>query len=1786
MIHLNINCKKHHKILALFILLLSLGFSTAWAQTTYRFDYTYKVGTDPNSWHVTDLAGTNVAPAVSTANGLTVQMVEKYEGNSTTINDGTNDNGKLYQEVSGLPNGTYEVKLYANACRANIGTFDGNCNVQVYAGNVTQRVTPQNSNTVSPNGEYTLSNVSVTNGTLKIGLRKTSSGTNWYTIQIKSLTRISTNPDGFLRMKNVQSGGSNYYLGTSGNNDQSGNPYLCTKQDPGNDGIWYLETTGNGYHLIHVSDCKRVVTNRTDNGEHAVHLETTNTGSVYTVVTGGTNGMLICPQGSTSQSFNQWLGNGGDIGWYGTGSNGSFWTFENVTYSMEAPTITFDNSTNKVTISHTNSSANIYYTLDGYDPSDASTAYSNSFSQTTPVTVKAVAYGCIVHSSVAQLQIIKVATPTVADIQDNQITITTTTPGATIYYKTTEAGTYQQYTSPISATGISQIWAYAKKDNCINSDVANRILTTPTILAFTSNALTMTSTTLSLPSVSLTAEGNPISGTITYSSNNTGCVSVNNTGVLTINGAGTAIITAAYAGDATYSPSSATMTITVANTDALDETVLSDMTITPSSQTLDLGEQVTYTASESLNNIHRTCQAYTTITTNGNNYYKVGANYQAAKPTTNEDGTPVRFTRFNWSAEEGTAYFALDQYYSATSNQVTLTRSELKTASNHSYTITVTGVYGGQNKTATATVTIPATWVDLTALHAGEALNLGVGESGTLEGHYTWEPNYDEAGAAYKKFTYTSNNTNVATVGADGNVTAVGAGSTTITLQSIKMDGTVNTGVSCGITVNVSVAAPTISIDASGYVTITPPIAGLQIRYTRDGSNPTATTGNEYSGPFGPVSNETVVKAVTVSNDIASTVASKQYITTGISGSKVVFNDLEDHNMTLYQSMDNLPENYPLYLSSPNPKDVKITYNGGSVSNASAVGLSGLNDTEKAINTFVYYKTIEKKAWQNTEGQILTGDYAYKVIPNPFSKRPRTNGSTGTDGYFGFAGWKITNGRDYIRRENGDMAAENAVLGLEEKINFVNLPEYGAEIEFTATWTPATVVEDKTTDLNASGTYETNFIVYTDNNGHNLTALNDPATVSSYYPDGTPSGSARITAVSAPSKDTKIEFIGIGDASASTSASGTFTASGDALLFVGRGCTGYVQYLYGSGGKMRARIESGYYDYCHPMQGGTANANTNYAQIVFGNDYERATNDGLTSNDQYEDNSEHRKMRVKVFVGSNNAGSHANNNTDEFIDINIKSGYYGYSADYSKISSTSNKDGWGLGIGGNSDNAADYTAPDINGTSRTYTSSQLKNNVPQKTMSFYVGRTRGGGKGGVNRLLIEGGELSSVNGGGYQNNTVIGYHLRIRGGWIKGAVYGTASSSDTKANLKLVITGGEVNGWVAGGCNGTDQQNGNAGCNDGNTYIYVGGTTNLRSHKQNPDGTPIYNSAWGYVGSVEGGAIYGSGRGMDGSDSFDHMGSTVESYTVVADEAYVERNVCGGGYYGISQQGYIFITGGTIGGSVYGGAWGPVSNTNTWCGKNTYIDMSGGLVKGGIYGGNYGGTNAAAAIQENATVNIYGGQVGTDATHTANVHGGGFGSSTRVLGSVNVTVGKSGATDGATIYGDVYGGSAEGRTNGNTARTNDAVTNVTLNAGTINGNLYGGGLGTTGTDGHAADVYGPVQVTVNGGEVKNVFGCNNVKGRPQSTVGVQMTGGEVHECVYGGGNAAPYTGTPEVTVEGGEVHQHVFGGGLGSGAIITGSTHVTIQGTAHIHGNVYGGGNGGLVTGNTHVDIK
>ena len=255
--------------------------------------------------------------------------------------------------------------------------------------------------------------------------------------------------------------------------------------------------------------------------------------------------------------------------------------------------------------------------------------------------------------------------------------------------------------------------------------------------------------------------------------------------------------------------------------------------------------------------------------------------------------------------------------------------------------------------------------------------------------------------------------------------------------------------------------------------------------------------------------------------------------------------------------------------------------------------------------------------------------------------------------------------------------------------------------------------------------------------------------------------------------------------------------------------------------------------------------------------------------------------------------------------------------------------------------------------------------------------------------------------------------------------------------------------------------------------------------------------------------------------------------------------------------------------------------------------MTDGLVEGGVYGG----SNATGTITGPVTMQIDGGQVGTTST-PANIHGGGYGQNTVVSGNVDITLGATNQTEpGVTVYGDVYGGSALGSVNGTSANTT-YHTNVTLNAGTINGSLYGGGLGASGT---AANVYGPVAVKVYGGSVKKtdsngangsggVYGANNVNGAPQRSVTVDIYGTDpapsANEyalyAVYGGGNQADYTygnGYPKVTVHNCDNSiEYVYGGG---NAAAVSATDVTIWGGNKI-GNVFGGGNGTVTAANVN----
>lgn len=849
----------------------------------------------------------------------------------------------------------------------------------------------------------------------------------------------------------------------------------------------------------------------------------------------------------------------------------------------------------------------------------------------------------------------------------------------------------------------------------------------------------------------------------------------------------------------------------------------------------------------------------------------------------------------------------------------------------------------------------------------------------------------------------------------------------------------------------------------------------------------------------------------------ASEAAMQSYVLT--------IDDREDHNWTYYQATG--PDGqYPPELRSPNPRNVKITYRGGSVANASAVAVS--SDPGETHNTFVYYKTIERLAWGNSTGRWLEGEYAYQVIPNPFSKRPRTNGTTGTNGFHGFGGWKIISGGEYIAGHNN-----NDVLGLEEIINFTGLDAgytpncTSAEVVFEATWTAATVVTVNTNvtgdnGLPDGGTYETNFIVLSGDN-RTVSGLSRNVTIMGRYPDGSNPTGARVTSFTTGANNAKIEYVKIGDGttpvhptspsvlSSTGIGSGTFTAGGEGWLIVGRGCTGTVNYVCssGSGGKYNYRIESGKYQFMTPLSASSAsNSDNNYARIILGCDYDRVSDDGIAGNGT----GDNTKLRIVNYISRSANGAYGSGSS-EIVDITVKSGYYGFSANTSLYSNNQSPDGYGLGIGGNTDGyGGSYTTkgPDNNNFTYNLNSATVANHAWERNMSFYVGPTRNGGKEGVGRILIEGGEFCNINGGGANpgSGDIIGFHLRMKGGWVKGAIYGTASISNSTGSRKLVFTGGEINGWVAGGCNGTDFGNGQ-GTNTGTCYIYAGGTAEFRSHGK--DG--IYNNAYGLVFNVPGGQIFGAGRGLapdpgDNTANRRYCGSTTTAYVVMADEAEVEQNVYGGGYNGVSQASHVYVTGGTVKGKVFGGTARAISTDGTWRCNTTDVRMYGGTVLGGVYGSH----DEAGNQYNNVNVQILGGTVGAENQKLAdnsrnhdlgNVFGCGFGEGTSVDGDVVVIIGDSinstTHTDQPTIWGNVFGG------------------------------------------GHEANY-------TQTGHTFKVLGYN----------------GTVKESIFGGGKGV-------LNQEKGK---------------ITGNTNVWLKGFIHVINNVYGGGLAGVVTGNTNVKLS
>lgn len=437
---------------------------------------------------------------------------------------------------------------------------------------------------------------------------------------------------------------------------------------------------------------------------------------------------------------------------------------------------------------------------------------------------------------------------------------------------------------------------------------------------------------------------------------------------------------------------------------------------------------------------------------------------------------------------------------------------------------------------------------------------------------------------------------------------------------------------------------------------------------------------------------------------------------------------------------------------------------------------------------------------------------------------------------------------------------------------------------------------------------------------------------------------------------------------------------------------------------------------------------------------------------------------------------------------------------------------------------------------------------------------------------IGGTTRANIHGGGYGHQTSTNGDVTVTFGaqntehsdlpTLTGDLYGGSALGNvgaTGSTTTVNVINGKIIGDVYGGGLGDNDY---AAAINGDVAVYIGKTMGT---------TPtLYNTALlaTYNDGAKGGNVFGC----------NNANGAPTGNVQVNINGNVTKNVFGGGnlaaYTGTPD---VKIIAGTVSGSVFGGG----NEAGVGGGD---VTMTGGTVLTGLYGG----CNTSGVVGGDITVDVTGGTIGTDDTNSDDgVFGGGFGNGTSTTGDVTVTI------DGGdvNVYGDVYGGSAKGSVN-----ASGKTTNVTLTSGIIHGDLYGGGLGD---DTYAAAVNGAVLVTVNGGTVNDVFGCNNENGAPQSTVQVdiEQTGSNMSvNNVFGGGNLAVYSGNPKVFINNGTVSGNVYGGGNGDPADNTqtkGSTGVPTVTVgdltndnyqAIVLGDVYGGGNAAKVTGTNMAD--
>ena len=178
----------------------SCEVTITWQPIYIETDFTSQFPTDYLGWNgATGYTPTQFAPMVTTNDGRTVQVCEKFNGSVAA--EGTVFNRTL----TGLTNGTYRIELYGAAASTkgrdtDLDTYmtaadEGNTTaVYLYAttptGTVKQYIPVHWATSFSKVATAVLNNVVVTDGTVEIGMYSQKKFTNWEVIQIKGVTAM------------------------------------------------------------------------------------------------------------------------------------------------------------------------------------------------------------------------------------------------------------------------------------------------------------------------------------------------------------------------------------------------------------------------------------------------------------------------------------------------------------------------------------------------------------------------------------------------------------------------------------------------------------------------------------------------------------------------------------------------------------------------------------------------------------------------------------------------------------------------------------------------------------------------------------------------------------------------------------------------------------------------------------------------------------------------------------------------------------------------------------------------------------------------------------------------------------------------------------------------------------------------------------------------------------------------------------------------------------------------------------------------------------------------------------------------------------------------------------------------------------------------------------------------------------------------------------------------------------------------------------------------------------